>query len=270
MSTADQIVERYSVAGCSVESSLIGECRSYSDRAYTHDHAFAQLILPLQGSLFIQTDAYDCELDEAHLFFLPPDCQHTFHAHDRNEFLVLDIPKWICPEINCQSPKGLRTELDDRWLAIRALMISEIRQTDYSLYHLCHYAYRLLSTDLISETRPLFRTQNLFQTQKPRSIQWIEVNYGRSISLNELAQLEGYSLTYYCEWFKTLMGTTPQRYIQTLRIERTKALLRETDLSIWQIAQQVGYEHHGSLTRLFRQVEQTTPQQYRQQNRKVG
>jgi len=251
-----------------VGNSLVGECRSYSDRSHTHAHGFAQLILPLQGSLFIQTDAYHCQLDEAHLFFLPPDCQHTFYAHDRNEFLVLDMPQWICPEINFHSPNGFQTELDDRWQAIRTLILSEISQTAYSLDHLCHYACRLLSTALLSETRKSSQPQALSQPRQPRSMQWIESNYWRSISLNELAQLEGYSLTYYCEWFKALTGITPQRYIQALRVDRAKALLRETDLSIWQIAQQVGYDHHASLTRLFKQMEQITPQSYRQQTRK--
>lgn len=234
---------------------VIGECRSYSDRAYTHDHPYAQLILPLQGSLLIQTSAHDCELNEAHLFFLPPNCQHTFHAHDRNEFLVLDIPEFFCPDSHYTGE--FRTTLDDRWQAIRYLMLCEIRHANYSLHDLCHYAYRLLSAELVSTK------------EKPRSIGWIQENYWRSISLTELAQLEGYNLTYYCEWFKATTGTTPQRYIQTLRLDRAKVLLRETDLSILHIAQQVGYAHHASLTRLFKQLEQITPQLYRQQTRKL-
>ena len=75
---------------------ILGEIRTYGDRANTHAHAFAQLILPLQGLLFIQTDAYDLKLEESRLFFLPPQCQHTFYAHQRNEFLVLDVPHfWL-------------------------------------------------------------------------------------------------------------------------------------------------------------------------------
>lgn len=56
--------------------------------------------------------------------------------------------------------------------------------------------------------------------------------------------------------------------MQLLRLDRAKTLLRETNLSILQIAQQVGYDHHTSLTRLFKQLEQTTPQAYRQRTRK--
>lgn len=228
---------------------IIGECRTYSDRSHTHAHSYAQLILPLQGSLFIQTDLHDCELDEDHLFFLPPLCQHTFYAHDRNEFLVLDIPKFACPTTN--SSQTLRMQLDERWRAIRHLLLCEIRQTHASLNELFYYVSRLLAVE-----------------EKPMSIQFIHANYWRSISLKQLAQLEGYNLTYYCQWFKTITGTTPQHYIQMLRLDRAKALLRETNLSILQIAQQVGYEHHASLTRLFKQMEQITPQAYRQQTRK--
>ena len=59
----------------------------------THDHRFVQLILPLQGVLNIKTDGKKLKLDEAHLFLLPPSCQHTFWAKQNNKFLVLDIPQ---------------------------------------------------------------------------------------------------------------------------------------------------------------------------------
>jgi transcriptional regulator GlxA family with amidase domain len=61
------------------------------------------------------------------------------------------------------------------------------------------------------------------------------------------------------------MGVTPQTYIQTVRLTEAKRLLQETDFSILAIAQQVGYEQQASLTRVFKQLEGTTPSNYRRQ-----
>lgn len=230
---------------------IIGECRTYSDQVDTHEHPYAQLILPLQGNLFIQTHFDQFTLNEQQLFWLPPCCLHTFYSNDRNEFLVLDIPTFcFSANLSGSEQKGVRQDLDDRWQALRFLILSEIRQSHYSLNELFHYAQRLLKIE-----------------NTPKSIRYIQANYDRSLSIETLANIEGYTFTYYCEWFKTLTGVSPKQYIQTLRLNKAKELLRETDLPVWQIAQQVGYTHHASLTRLFQQLEQTTPQAYRQQTR---
>ncbi|WAL61124.1 helix-turn-helix domain-containing protein [Thermocoleostomius sinensis] len=230
---------------------IIGECRTYSDRVDTHDHAYAQLLLPLYGSLFIQTEFQEFELQSSHVFFLLPHCQHTFYAKDCNQFLVLDIPKSSIFNLRCiQQNTSIKTILDDRWQALRQLLLAEINQSQYSLTDLFRYAERLL------QLKP-----------QSRSIQYLQENYHQSITLPELAKLEGYNTTYYCEWFKFTTGSTVKQYIQTLRFERAKHLLQATDWSVTQIAHAIGYEHPASLTRLFRQFSAFTPQAYRQHSR---
>lgn len=68
------------------------ERRIYSFKSNTHAHEYGQLILPLKGALSIETDYKKLDLKDDSLFFLPPDCKHTFNADNTNEFLVLDIP----------------------------------------------------------------------------------------------------------------------------------------------------------------------------------
>jgi AraC-like DNA-binding protein len=239
-----------------IPKGILGECRTYSDLTYTHDHIFAQLILPLQGTLFIETSSHHFELDDSRLFFLPPKCQHTFYANNNNEFLVLDIPSFmLASDQTSKIQGGLSTVLDDRWQAIRFLMLSEVSHqstANQDLTNLFHYAYKLL-----------------LQDYRPRSLQYIHANYHESLEVQKLADLEGYNLTYYCEWFKKLTGVSPKSYIQKLRLKKAKELLEDTNLSIFQIAQQVGYEHHSSLTRLFQHYENVTPLAYRQQTRRL-
>ncbi len=97
----------------------------------------------------------------------------------------------------------------------------------------------------------------------PLSIQHIHQNYDKPLTVAQLAALEGYTLTYYSEWFKKITSQTPQSYIQKVRLDKAKELLRHTNLSILHIAIQVGYQHQGSLTRLFQQYVHITPATYR-------
>ena len=59
------------------------------------------------------------------------------------------------------------------------------------------------------------------------------------------------------------------KYIQTSRVELAKKLLLETDLSINEITEQVGYEYALSFTRLFKKYEQVSPSEYRQINKRI-
>lgn len=69
--------------------------------------------------------------------------------------------------------------------------------------------------------------------------------------------------------YKAQTGTTMSKYIQTSRVELAKKLLLETELSINEITEQVGYEYALSFTRLFKKYEQVSPSEYRQINKRI-
>jgi len=233
-----------------VDNKIICEHRTYTDTMKTHDHKYVQLIMPLQGVLNIKTDAKELKLDETHLFLLPPSCQHTFWAKDRNKFLVLDIPQFMfqCGELD-RNPGGRNYEIDEKWKAIRFLLLNEadnnkIEQSRIS--SLFHYFYPFLTENHI-----------------PDSAKYIQQHYNEEISLERLAALEHYTVGYYCSWFKGLMNCTPMEYLKKVRIERAKQLLLGTNLNILQIAWEVGYAHQSSLNRIFKDTEGITPKEFR-------
>lgn len=232
---------------------ILAERRTYPEIACSHAHAHAQLLFPLYGTISINTDQPH-QLNEQHLLFLPPHCPHTYYGHDRNQTLVLDVPGYFCRDAEMrQLESGLCRSVDERWQALRFLLQNEVTDkpaTHQAVTDLFHYAYHLLR-----------------QASQPRSIQYLRDHYAENIQLAALAALEGYNPTYYSEWFKKTTGLAPSAYLRKLRLDEAKNLLTETDLSILHIAQQVGYEHHASLTRLFREHEQLTPAAYRQKSR---
>lgn len=239
-----------------MESNIIlCEMRSYKEIPYTHNHPYSQLILPLQGSLYIKTDNYELNLDEKHLFFLPPKCSHSFHSDNINKFLVLDIPSEINPIVLGDIFKYESYQvIDDRWKAIRYLLQEEVKSSNKrALGALMNY----VCSFLLEETKSI-------------SIQYIHNNLEKKISLKTLASIENFNVSYYIEWFNKKTGMTPNEYIQKLRLKKSKEYLIDTELSLLMISQLVGYEQQSSFTRLFKNHEGLSPSAYRKRYREMG
>ena len=62
-----------------------------------------------------------------------------------------------------------------------------------------------------------------------------------------LARVSGVSQAHFARSFKDAFGVPPHRYLLTRRIERATAMLRDTDLSITQIAFETGWNSLGHI-----------------------
>ncbi|GAA4820551.1 AraC family transcriptional regulator [Sphingosinicella ginsenosidimutans] len=78
-----------------------------------------------------------------------------------------------------------------------------------------------------------------------------------------LARVSGVSEAHFARSFRDAFGVPPHRYHLTRRIERAMALLRETDLSITEIAFQSGWNSLGTFGRTFRDVTAESPRAFR-------
>jgi transcriptional regulator GlxA family with amidase domain len=88
--------------------------------------------------------------------------------------------------------------------------------------------------------------------------------------VHRLARVSGVSQAHFARSFKEAFGVPPHRYLLTRRVERAMALLRDTDLSITQIAFEVGWESLGTFGRTFRDVTGETPSAVRARTREAA
>lgn len=86
---------------------------------------------------------------------------------------------------------------------------------------------------------------------------------GEPLTLASLADLVGLSPFHFCRAFKTSLGVPPHRYQQLARVERARALLQDTDISVTEIAFQLGYGSSQAFARAFRREVGTSPREYR-------
>ena len=81
--------------------------------------------------------------------------------------------------------------------------------------------------------------------------------------ISRLAAVSGVSEAHFARSFKDAFGVPPHRYLLTRRIERAKALLRDTDLPIIEVAFQTGWSSLGTFGRIFRDITGASPGEIR-------
>lgn len=72
--------------------------------------------------------------------------------------------------------------------------------------------------------------------------------------IKRLAAVSHASEAHFARSFKDAFGVPPHRYLLTRRIERAMTLLRDSDLSITDIAFQTGWKSLGTFGRIFRDI----------------
>ncbi|MEU5536403.1 helix-turn-helix domain-containing protein [Streptomyces sp. NPDC020362] len=81
---------------------------------------------------------------------------------------------------------------------------------------------------------------------------WVRARLAEPISIPEAAGALGVSERTLQRTVQRVLGTSPVRFVQDLRVERAAHLLRTTDLSLEAISRKVGYEHANTLRVLLR------------------
>jgi AraC-like DNA-binding protein len=95
---------------------------------------------------------------------------------------------------------------------------------------------------------------------------YMEQHFAEEISVKELAQKIHMTPYAFIRLFKRQVGVTPYEYILKTRITKARIMLEQTDLSVTEISEQVGFRNVNNFIRKFKMLANTTPLQYRRLN----
>jgi AraC family transcriptional regulator len=105
--------------------------------------------------------------------------------------------------------------------------------------------------------------RSLTSAQLQQAINYINTHLDRDLSLMQIAEVINISPTYFASLFKRATGISPHQYVIQQRVQRAKMLLSKTDLTISDIALQVGFSSQSHLTQQFKRFTGMTPKQVR-------
>ena len=98
--------------------------------------------------------------------------------------------------------------------------------------------------------------------------EYINENYDKKLSIEDLADACGLSYSYFSNCFKRTFGDTPKGYITNLRLNKAKYYLTETALPIKEIASKCGFAHFNTFTSAFKKYVGVSPREYRSNRKK--
>lgn len=96
--------------------------------------------------------------------------------------------------------------------------------------------------------------------------EYIDKNFARRMSIEELAAYIGLNRSYLCAIFKAEMQQSPQQYLIRCRMERACELLAGSALAIGDISRSVGYDDPLVFSKMFAKLIGLPPREYRKRS----
>jgi signal transduction histidine kinase/DNA-binding response OmpR family regulator len=96
-----------------------------------------------------------------------------------------------------------------------------------------------------------------------QAMAYIHTHFAEALSREDIARHVGISADYLTDCFRQELNITPMIYLRRYRILQARELLETTNLSMTQVAFEVGFSESAHFTRLFQREVGMTPRAYR-------
>ncbi|MEX2131234.1 MAG: helix-turn-helix domain-containing protein, partial [Pseudohongiellaceae bacterium] len=93
--------------------------------------------------------------------------------------------------------------------------------------------------------------------------EWLQLNYQNAVQLHDVAERFKLSVRSLNRRFRQAANNAPLQYLQEIRVEHAKELLKKSNLGIAEICYRIGYHDNSYFTSLFKKMNGVTPSQYR-------
>ncbi len=107
------------------------------------------------------------------------------------------------------------------------------------------------------------KPQQYTEAYLKKAIEYLHQNYSYNIKINDVAKYIGIDRTYLYKLFKQNKKVSPQQYLITYRLQVACQLLKESELTILEIAYSCGFKDAPSFNKHFRKQCNITPTAYR-------
>ncbi|AIQ46859.1 response regulator [Paenibacillus sp. FSL R7-0273] len=94
---------------------------------------------------------------------------------------------------------------------------------------------------------------------------YIEANYHKDLSIEEVAEVADLSISHFCTLFKQVSGYTFLEFVTHCRMEKAKDILQNSSVKVYQVAPLVGYQDPKYFTQVFKKATGKTPTEYREE-----
>ncbi|KTC64713.1 AraC family transcriptional regulator [Legionella adelaidensis] len=230
------------------------ELRSYLNESVTHSHDFAQLLLPISGSMEMEAGGYAGVINNEVGIYIAPHEKHCFAGRDKNLLLVIDLI----------SSMGI---LEDEEHS-RTFSISKCTQKflSFTQQYLQEKKGNLFTDTLINQLLLHFSLDETPLERDPLVIkakQWIDFHFKTPINVGNVANYCHLSISQLQRRFAKITGFSVAEYWRFKKLEHAKHLLLVKNSSVESVALEVGYENLPAFSRRFNKLFGESPTAWR-------
>jgi AraC-like DNA-binding protein len=234
-------------------------------------HDFHQVVLGLDGAMFMSVDGIGQQIDAGSAWLIPAGAQHDYAGVGENRQLVLDLPV-----VSLAVPQRLFDRA--RAVSVDASLTQLVRSIATSTMHgiqagddpaarRFHWstAARLCAAMLVDQGT-LARDNALdaaLGLDFARIDRWLRAHLSEPLRIADLAAHCGFGMRRFHQLFNEAFGETPHRYLQRLRLDTSIALLADSRRSLTEIALDVGFGDQSAYTHAFTRRFGLAPGQWR-------
>ena len=236
---------------------------------HTHNHLELSYIVGGKGQFLIQDQLYP--VNSNNLVIINPNVTHTEVSLNAQplEYIVLGIEGI---ELATSESSNGQFSILDHFESVEISgclrnILREMEQKNPGYEDICQAFMEILIIRLMRNTALAVpaEPQVISGNRQCAAVKrYIDLHFKESLTLEQLAEDAHMNKYYLSHAFKREYGTSPINYMITRRIEESKYLLAETDLSMSQIAQLLGFSSLSYFSQVFRRTQATTPMEYRQ------
>lgn len=228
--------------------------RTYGLDITGHVHNdYHQIVMPLYGhqTLYVAERAIHVSFGDAAL--IPKGTYHQFQAEDKFRFLVMDATTL---------PDNL-WQFDDIVFSLDKNLLSYIQFIDGLLTNTNNPEIEQHIFTLLLQLLANLQWLPSIDPRLKKAVQAMTENVTHKHTVNELAQIACLSPSHFKTLFKQQFKQTPMQYLTNLRMDKAMGLIKHTDMPIYMIAEECGYQDVSAFTRRFVQTYQNPPKYFR-------
>lgn len=245
---------------------------------HVHEHHVIGLILSkIRSERKIDNIYHHESVNPGSVVAIPARAEHWSAWDSPSKFAVLSIQPQALRKIAPETVNPDKIELlpafakpkPDALIASIGNSIKQQLQTDpdgcdFYVEHLKNALLAHLLKNYCAIEHPLKSIGNGLSPYKlKQAIEYINDNLDCKISLKDIANLVDISQYYFCHLFQNSTGVSPYKYVIQQRVAKAKDLIKNSKLSLVDIAGECGFSSQSQMTQHFRKCVGVTPKVYR-------
>jgi AraC-like DNA-binding protein len=245
-----------------------------------HRHADFELNFCVEGSFDILADKIAYHVEAGCTTLLPPMCAHEIPAHDNERTVItltvgMSLFKRYFSEFSRALTEPCVIDLNlPEYERVHALFMecAELmrERTDMAELLITGNIYKIFGY-LFSKPTDRKKEQSGADYRKienvEKALELIHYNYKEELSVEYVAALTGYSKSNFCKLFKKVVGESFHQALNRQRVSNAAGFLRTSDMSVAEVAAEVGFSESKAFCRVFKSICGVTPGQYRRQKK---